>query len=161
MKSNNKDGIPLNYIRLTPELNLPRADKYELSEVDYIFLGANENKYLFGGKKIMTVELLERCFVELEIMTGRDFSTLPKSLKAKFKTFLEGYLDVMARMDKLDEFVDVIYNRWRSRRDELKNPLLRQLWRPQADDNSHFLAFRPRGNDKEKRNLRRINKANE
>mgnify|MGYP001472108893 CR=1 FL=1 len=88
IKSNNKDGIPLNYIRLTPELNLPRADKYELSEVDYIFLGANENKYLFGGKKIMTVELLERCFVELEIMTGRDFSTLPKSLKAKFKTFL-------------------------------------------------------------------------
>ena len=160
-RSNNREGIPLNYVRLTEELNLPRADKYELSEVDHIFLSANENKFLFGGKKVMTVELIERCFVELEVMTGRDFSTLPKNLKARFKTFLEAQLDVMAKMERLDELVDLVYNRWRSRRDELKYPLLRQLWRPQADDTSHFLAFRPREKDKEKRNLRRINKANE
>ena len=61
-RSNNREGIPLNYVRLTEELNLPRADKYELSEVDHIFLSANENKFLFGGKKVMTVELIERCF---------------------------------------------------------------------------------------------------
>lgn len=125
-------------------MNLPRADKYELSEVDFIFLTSNEGKFLFGGKKVLTVELLERCFVELEIMTGRDFSTIPKALKSRFKTFLEAHLDVMSKMERFDEMVDLIYNRWRSRRDELKNPLLRQLWRPLIDDTSHFLAFRPR-----------------
>lgn len=59
-----------------------------MSEVDHTFLVANENKYLFGGKKVLTVDLLERCFVELELMTGKDTTTIPKSLKPRFKTFL-------------------------------------------------------------------------
>lgn len=37
-KSKNKNGLPLNYIRLVSEMNLPRADTYELSEVDHTFL---------------------------------------------------------------------------------------------------------------------------
>lgn len=64
-KINNDDGIPLNYIRITSRLNLPKIDKYELSEVDYIFLQANENKYTYGGRKALSVELLEKVIVEL------------------------------------------------------------------------------------------------
>ena len=73
-----------------------------MSEVDYAFLVSNENKYLFGGRKVLTVDLLEKCFVELELMTGKDISTIPKSLKSRFKTFLEKQLDVMAKMEKFD-----------------------------------------------------------
>lgn len=50
-------------------------------------------------------------------------------------------------MDNCDEFVRLVYNHWRSRREELKTPLLRVLWKPHPDDTNHYLAFRPREKD--------------
>ena len=115
-RNHNSSGIPLNYVRITSNLNLPKPDTYELCEVDYKFIEAYREKYLFGTKKVLTEELLEKCFVEIELIAGKDISTLPKTLKAKFKAILEKQLDVMSAMDNLDELVDLIYNRWRSRR---------------------------------------------
>lgn len=57
--------------------------------MDYIFLQANENKYTYGNKKALTVELLEKVIVELELMTGKDSSNIPKNNEAKLRAMLE------------------------------------------------------------------------
>jgi hypothetical protein len=63
-------------------------------------------------------------------------------------------------MDNSEEFIKVVNTHWKNRRQELKTPLLRVLWKPNADDNSHFLAFRPREKEEKekKKQLRRQNK---
>jgi hypothetical protein len=53
-------------------------------------------------------------------------------------------------------FADTVYNYWKNRREELKFPLLRLLWKPNPDEYGHMLAFRPR--EREKRSLRRTNR---
>jgi hypothetical protein len=112
----NDHGIPLNYIRIMARFNLPKVDRYELSEVDHIFLQSNENKYLYGGRKALTVELLERSIVELELMTGKESTVIPKSNESKLKTLFEKEFDYVLKMDNSDEFVRLVYNHWRSRR---------------------------------------------
>jgi hypothetical protein len=88
-RSINSDGIPLNYIRITSKLNLPKVDKYELSEVDYAFLTTNENKYIYGGKKMLTVDFLERAIVELELLAGKDSTVLPKDSDKRLRAMIE------------------------------------------------------------------------
>lgn len=62
-------------------------------------------------------------------------------------------------MEGVDAFAETVYNYWKNRREELKFPLLRQLWRPSPDEYNHMLAFRPR--ERDKRSLRRTNRAAE
>ena len=59
-------------------------------------------------------------------------------------------------MDSIEQFAEMVYNYWKNRREELKFPLLRQLWKPNPDEYNHMLAFRPR--EREKRSLRRTNR---
>lgn len=47
-------------------------------------------------------------------------------------------------MANYDQFTDVFYNYWKNRREELKFPMLRELWHPGPDEFSHLLAFKPR-----------------
>lgn len=59
-------------------------------------------------------------------------------------------------MENIEQFAEMVYNYWKNRREELKFPLLRLLWKPNADEYNHMLAFRPR--EKDKRSLRRTNR---
>ena len=59
-------------------------------------------------------------------------------------------------MPNYEQFTDVFYNYWKNRREELKFPMLRELWHPNPDEYNHLLAFKPR--EKEKRSLRRNNR---
>lgn len=38
----------------------------------------------------------------------------------------------------------MVYNFWKNRREYVKFPLLRSLWRPNPDEFNHLLAFKPR-----------------
>ncbi len=70
--------INSNYIRLSPSLNLPLANSYELTQVDHVFLKSNENKYIFKGKKVLTEQFLRKVIMDLEIKAGKDM-VLPRS----------------------------------------------------------------------------------
>lgn len=53
----------------------------------------------------------------------------------------------------------MIYNYWRSRREEMRFPIYRPLWRPAENEFNHMLAFKAR--PKNSRNLRRTNRVDE
>ena len=53
----------------------------------------------------------------------------------------------------------MLYNYWRSRREELRFPIYRPLWRPAENEFNHMLAFKAR--PKNSRNLRRTNRIDE
>ncbi len=69
--------------------------------------------------------------MELELKAGKDM-TLPRC-KGWFMSFLEREHKELLEMDGLEVFADTVYNYWKNRREELKFPLLRQLWRPSPD----------------------------
>jgi hypothetical protein len=95
--------------------------------------------------------------VELESRAGRD-NILPRS-KGWIVGFIEcGYKEVAA-MPNFNEFTTLIYNYWKSRREELRFPLWRPLWRPADNEFNHMLAFKAR--EKRSRNLRRTNRLDE
>lgn len=81
--------------------------------------------------------------------------TLPRS-KGWFMNFLEREHRELLEMEGVEVFAETVYNYWKNRREELKFPLLRQLWRPSPDEYNHMLAFRPR--ERDKRSLRRTNR---
>ena len=95
--------------------------------------------------------MLEKVFVELETKAGKDM-TLPRN-KGWLLSYFEREHKELMQMDKFEQFAETIYNYWKSRREELQFPLLRQLWKPNPDEYNHMLAFRPR--EREKRSLRR------
>lgn len=72
---------------------------------------------MFGGRKALTVDLLERAIVELEMMTGKESSVIPKNNENRLKAFLEKEYDYVQRMDNSEEFLKLVYNHWRSRRE--------------------------------------------
>jgi hypothetical protein len=57
--------ISPNYIRLPPELNLPLASNYELTEVDHLFLRSHQDRFQFKGKKVLSADFLRRAIVDL------------------------------------------------------------------------------------------------
>jgi len=59
-------------------------------------------------------------------------------------------------MPDFQEFASLLFNYWKSRREELKFPLWRPLWRPADNEFNHMLAFKAR--EKRSRNLRRTNR---
>lgn len=46
--------ITPNYIRLLPNLNLPKVNDYELTEVDNVFVKSHKDKYKLNGKNVLT-----------------------------------------------------------------------------------------------------------
>lgn len=112
----NEAGIPLNFIRITSKLNLPKVDRYELSEVDYIFLVTNENKYLYGGRKVLTVDFLERAIVELELLAGKDSTVLPKDSDKRLRALIEKEYPYILNMDNYEDFVKLVNTHWKNRR---------------------------------------------
>lgn len=125
-----------------------------MSQVDHIFLKSNENRFLFKGKKVLSEAFLRKCIVELEMKAGKDMN-LPRS-KGWLTSIIERDFKELLEMENLEQFAEIIYNYWKNRREELKFPLLRVLWRPSADEYNHMLAFRPR--ERDKRSLRRTNR---
>ncbi len=70
--------ITPNYIRLPPQLNLPNASSYELTQVDHLFLKSHESKFVFKGKKILTEAFLIKIITQLQLKAGKDM-TLPRN----------------------------------------------------------------------------------
>jgi len=81
--------------------------------------------------------------------------TLPRN-KGWIMSFLEKENKDVLQWEGVELFADTVYNYWKNRREELKFPLLRLLWKPNPDEYNHMLAFRPR--EREKRSLRRTNR---
>lgn len=81
---------------------------------------------------------------------------MPRS-KGWMMGFLERQASELLQMDNLETFAETVYNYWKNRREELRFPLLRQLWRPNPDEYNHLMAFRLRERG-EKRSLRRTNR---
>lgn len=99
----------------------------------------------------------------MELLAGKDSTVLPKDSDKKLKGLIEREYDYIIGMDNYEEFVKLVNTHWRNRRQELKTPLLRVLWKPNPEDNSHYLAFRPREKDEKekKKQLRRHTKPTE
>lgn len=146
--------ITPNYIRLPAHLNLPLANHYELTEVDLTFVKTHQDRFIFKGRQVLTAEFLTKAIIEMELKAGKDM-TLPRS-KGWMMSYIEAEHKDLLEMDSLEGFAEIIYNYWKNRREELKFPLLRQLWKPNPDEYNHMLAFRPR--EREKRSLRRTNR---
>ncbi len=149
--------VPSNYIRIKPELNLPDPNVYELLELDYIFLEAYQNKFMLDGETVLTEEFLRDAITDLEKKAGKE-KNIPRN-KSRMMAFIEKERKNLSGYQKLEALTDCVYNYWRNRREELRFPLLRTLWRPSENENSHFLAFKARGKDQ--RNLRKLNRINE
>ena len=90
--------ISPNYIRLPPHLNLPLATRYELTQVDHLFLQAHQQSYKYRGNKVLTPDLLEKVFVDLETKAGKDM-TLPRNKGWILSYFEKEHKDLM-QMDK-------------------------------------------------------------
>ena len=45
------------------------------------------------------------------------------------RTFLERYCKEVLQIDSAEELAEMIYSYWKNRREELKFPLLRLLWK--------------------------------
>jgi hypothetical protein len=103
---------------------------------------------------VLSEAFLRKSIVELELRAGKEM-ILPRN-KGWFMNFLEKEQRELLEMEGVEVFADTVYNYWKNRREELKFPLLRQLWRPSADEYNHMLAFRPR--ERDKRSLRRTNR---
>lgn len=103
---------------------------------------------------MLTADFFRRAIIELEFKAGKDM-TLPRN-KGWMMAFLEREGKEILQMEGVEVFAETLYNYWKNRREELKFPLLRQLWKPNADEYNHMLAFRPR--EREKRSLRRTNR---
>ena len=73
------------------------------------------------------------------------------------RTFLERYCKEVLQIDSAEELAEMIYSYWKNRREELKFPLLRLLWKSNPHEYNHMLAFRPR--ERGKRSLRRTNRS--
>lgn len=146
-----------NYIRLPAHLNLPLASNYELTEVDHTFLRSHQDRFVHRGRRALTPEFLQRAFVELELKAGKDM-TLPRG-KGWMTGFIEREHRELLEMGNVELFAEVVYNFWKNRREELRFPLLRALWRANPDEYNHMLAFRPR--ERDKRSLRRTNRVME
>jgi hypothetical protein len=91
---------------------------------------------------VLTADFLKRAIVELEVRAGKDM-TLPRN-KGWMMAFLEREGKEILQMDAAETFAETVYNYWKNRREELRFPLLRQLWKPNPDEYNHMLAFRPR-----------------
>jgi hypothetical protein len=57
---------------------------------------------------------------------------LPRN-KGWLMAILEKDHKELLEMENVEQFAEIIYNFWKNRREELKFPLLRLLWRPAAD----------------------------
>eukprot|EP01017_Pseudomicrothorax_dubius_P008950 TRINITY_DN1297_c0_g2_i10.p1 TRINITY_DN1297_c0_g2~~TRINITY_DN1297_c0_g2_i10.p1 ORF type:complete len:542 (-),score=171.87 TRINITY_DN1297_c0_g2_i10:680-2305(-) len=146
---------PLEYIRLAKADNLPRPDLYEASDKDVALIEeinaklATKPKASNGIK--LTVAAFEAFIRELEIQTDR-YEPVPLE---SAKLYAEKKLE-----PALQEYVEEIYNHWRSMRQQLKRSLLRTFWKANiSDDTNPRVAFRPR--EKEKMKLRRSNKGSD
>lgn len=95
--------------------------------------------------------------MELERRAGRD-SVLPRS-KGWIVEFLKLSYPKVAERQDFDQFAAILYNYWKSRREELRFPLWRPLWHPADNEFNHMLAFKAR--EKRARNLRRTNRQDE
>lgn len=131
-----------NYIRLSEDLNLPKMESYELNEVDHVFLQGQMNRFKLNGKVVLTPEFLSKAFIELEKKAGKD-PALPRT-KQWMTAFVEREYKELTTMPNYEQFTDVFYNYWKNRREELKFPMLRELWHPNPEEYSHLLAFKPR-----------------
>lgn len=80
---------------------------------------------------MLSEAFLRKCIVELEMKAGKDM-TLPRS-KGWLISIIERDFKELLEMENLEQFAEIIYNYWKNRREELKFPLLRVLWRPSAD----------------------------
>jgi hypothetical protein len=87
----------------------------------------------------------------MELRAGKDMN-IPRS-KGWMMTFIEKDYKDLLDYPNIEQFAENVYNYWKNRREELKFPLLRLLWKPTPEEYGHMLAFRPR--EREKRNLRR------
>jgi hypothetical protein len=58
--------------------------------------------------------------------------TLPRN-KGWMSAFLEKEYKDWPQTEMRDAFEETIYNYWKNRREELKFPLLRLLWKPNPD----------------------------
>jgi hypothetical protein len=123
--------ITPNYIRLPPHLNLPSPINYELTEVDHTFLKSHQDRFIFRGKRLLTADFMRRTFIELEMKAGKDM-VIPRS-KGWMMAFLEKENKELLNMENVETFADVVYNYWKNRREDLKFPLLRLLWKPNPD----------------------------
>lgn len=146
--------ISPNYIRLQPHLNLPRQEHYELSQVDLAFLRAHSPRFQLKGVAVLSEGFMQSLVVDLERRAGRG-EVLPRN-KGWLNSFVERECRELMGMPWYEEFATVLYNYWKTRREELKFPMWRPLWRPGPTDYGHLLAFKTR--EKETRNLRRGNR---
>lgn len=80
---------------------------------------------------------------------------MPRS-KGWVVDFIDKNYKSLIDMPDFQEFASLLFNYWKSRREELKFPLWRPLWRPADNEFNHMLAFKAR--EKRSRNLRRTNR---
>ena len=90
----------------------------------------------------MTADFLSKAFIELELKAGKD-PVLPRT-KSWMINYLEREYPELNKWPLLEQFAELFYNYWKNRREELKFPMLRSLWRPNPDEYNHLLAFKPR-----------------
>ena len=146
---NKKRKTLYGYIRLAPDLNLPRPDRYELNDVDYEFL---LDFNLRNSSSELEKEMLEGVIASFEIRSGKDtIITENEALEIIAK-------DVRERLKDREKEKE-LYKYWFKRREMVKRPLLRMFWKANPDDNNPHAAFRPR--DKERMKLRRNSKPND
>ena len=104
---------------------------YELNEVDHVFLQGHSNRFKLNGKTVLTPEFLSHAFIELELKAGKD-PLLPRT-KGWMTAYIEREHKHLLVMPNIEQLTEVFYNYWKNRREELKFPMLRQLWRLNPD----------------------------
>ena len=67
----------------------------------------------------------------MELKAGKEMN-LPRN-KGWMMAFMEAEHKDLLEMENKETFGYIIYNYWKNRREELRFPLLRQLWKPNPD----------------------------
>ena len=94
--------------------------------------------------------MFEKCIQICEKSSIKELPVMFFDIQNTLKEIFEGM-----QVQRIEE----IYEFWKNKRNLLKRPLLRLLWKPSIDDTNPKVAFRPREKDKMK--LRRTNRINE
>jgi hypothetical protein len=151
-------GIPPNYIRLAPHLQLPSPD-YELSHTDHCFIKHHFQNYEHNSVFVLNEAFLRGAVEWLEHVADRSSGKIKIEDKGLLVDYVDEEYNQMLCMPNLDELLDAVFHYWLERRRIFRAPLLREFWKKNVQEIGMLAVFKPR--EKETRILRRSSRLTE
>ena len=93
-----------------------------------MFQNSHVSRFMLQGIFVLTKDFLRKAIMELETKAGKRI-IIPRN-KEWLTAFVSREYPSLLSMPNFEVFASVVYNYWKTRREELRFPIFRPLWRP-------------------------------